>query len=84
MSLNVPGQTVIPLPAPSGYWQATSRHVTLDLKEGQRKVWSGTDMPVNRPLQLQGHPVVVNATVQNNQIVLTVTNPPGGTAPLGN
>jgi PKD repeat protein len=82
--LKVPGQTVIPIPPMSGYWQATKRQVTLDVKEGARKIWSGSDMPVNRPLQLQGHPVVVNAAVQNNQVVLTVTNPQVGLVPQGN
>jgi PKD repeat protein len=81
--VSVPGQTTIPIPPLIGDWQATSRKVTLDLADGKRKLWSGTDMPVNRPLQLKGRPVVVSATVQNNQVVLTVTNPPG-LLPAGN
>ena len=48
------------------YWQVTKRQVTLDITEGDRKIWSGADMPVNRPVQLQGHTVVVSATVINS------------------
>lgn len=83
MEVKVPGQTVMPLPALTNYWLATKRQVTLDLTEGNRKIWSGADMPVNRPLQLQGHAVMVSATVQNNQLVLTVTNPVSGPTPIG-
>jgi PKD repeat protein len=83
MQVKVPGQSTMTLPALSSYWQATKRQVTLNLAEGDRKIWSGSDMPVNRPLQLQGHPVMVSATVQNNQIVLTVTNPVSGPTPIG-
>lgn len=81
--VKVPGQTVLPLPTLNSYWQATKRQVTLDLVEGNRKVWSGPQMPVNRPLQLQGHAVMVSATVQNDQLVLTVTNPVSGTGTIG-
>jgi PKD repeat protein len=84
LPVRVPGQTTIPIPPLMGDWQATSRKVTLDLADGNRKLWSGSDMPVNRPLQLRGHPVVVSAMMQNNQIVLTVTNPPPGLPPAGN
>jgi PKD repeat protein len=83
MEVKVPGQTALPLPTLSSYWQPTSRQVTLDLAEGERKIWSGPDMPVNRPLQLQGHPVMVSATVQNNQLVLSVANPVSGPTPVG-
>jgi len=83
LEVKVPGQTALPLPALSDYWQPTKRQVTLDLTEGDRKIWSGSEMPVNRPLQLQGHPVMVSAGVQNNQLVLTVTNPVSGSVPIG-
>ena len=81
--VNVPGQTKIPLPALSGNWQATKRKVTLNLKEGDRAVWSGTDMPTNRPVQLKGRPVYVSATVQDNQVIVTVTDPRAGLPPTG-
>ena len=83
LEVKVPGQTVVTFPTLGTDWLATRRQVTLDLAEGDRKIWSGPDMPVNRPLQLQGHPVMVSATVQNNQLVLTVTNPVSGPPPVG-
>ncbi len=83
MEVKVPGETIMPLPALSSYWQPTRRQVALDLVEGDRKIWSGPNMPVNRPLQLQGHPVMVSAIVRNNQLVLTVTNPVSGPTPVG-
>jgi hypothetical protein len=84
VTLKVPGETSIPIPALSNYWQATNRTVTLDLCEGSRKIWSGTDMPVNRPLQLCGHAMVVSAAMRNDRIVLTVTSPVSGVPPTGN
>jgi PKD repeat protein len=82
LCLNVPGQTEFPIPPLSGYWQATKRQVSLNLEEGARKIWSGSDMPVNRSLQLQGHPMLVSGAVQGNKVVLTVTSPTGA-APIG-
>lgn len=84
MCVNVPGQTRIPIPGLSGNWQATKRQVTLNLKEGDRSIWSGTDMPNNRQVQLKGRPVIVSAAVQDNQVVLTVTDPRAGLPPTGN
>ncbi len=85
MCVNVPGQTRIPIPGLCGNWLATKKPlVTLNLKEGDRAIWSGTDMPNNRPVQLKGRPVLVSATVQDNQVVLTVTDPRAGLPPVGN
>jgi len=84
MALNVPGQTKIPLPPLSGNWQATKRQIALNLKEGDRSVWSGTDMPSNRPMQLKNRPVILNAAVQDNQVVLTVTDQRAGLPQVGN
>jgi PKD repeat protein len=84
MCLKVPGQTIIPIPSLSSNWQATNRTITLDLREGDRSIWSGKDLPTNRQVQLRGRPVLVNATLQGNQIVLTVTDPRAGLPPLGN
>lgn len=84
MPLKVPGQTVIPIAGlPGGFWQATQRQVALDVAEGTRKLWSGTSMPANQVVQMQGRPVSVSATVQANQVVLTVTDP-RSLAPAGN
>ncbi len=84
MCVNVPGQTKIPLPALSGNWQATKRQVALNLKEGDRAVWSGTDMPSNNQVQLKGRPVFVSGTLQDNQVVLTVTDTRVGLPTTGN
>jgi PKD repeat protein len=84
MCVNVPGQTKIPLPALSGNWQATKRQVALNLKEGDRAVWSGTDMPNNRQIQLKGRPVYISGMVQDNQVVLTVTDSRVGLPGTGN
>ena len=76
MCVNVPGLTKIPLPALSGNWQATKRQVALNLKEGDRAIWSSTDMPNHQQIQLVSHPgpVFVTGTVQDNQVVLTVSD----------
>jgi PKD repeat protein len=84
MCVNVPGQTKIPLPALAGTWQATKRQVALNLKEGDRAVWSGTIMPNHQPVQLKGRPVFVSGTLQDNQVVLTVTDAQVGLPRTGN
>jgi hypothetical protein len=82
--VKVPGQTVIPIPPACGQCQVMKPHVVLDVTEGPRKIWSGEEMPTNRTVTMQGHPVNISGTVQGNQLVLTVTNPPTGLPPLGN
>ncbi len=83
MPLTVPGRTAIPIPALSGNMQSATRQVRLDLAEGDRKIWSGTDLPVNRAMQLKNRPVVLTATMQDGQLVLTVVDPRTGLLPSG-
>ena len=82
MALNVPGKTTIPVPGLSSCWQAGKAVVTLDVKEGARSIWSGTTMPNNVQTELKGRRVLMSATVQSNQLVVTVTDR-GGVVPVG-
>jgi hypothetical protein len=83
MSVALPGQTCIPIqPMPNG-WQVIDRTVTLDICEGKRVMWSGS-LPVNCQMELQKHRMMVNAALQPNQLVLTVTSPVSGVPSTGN
>lgn len=70
--LKVPGTTIVPVPHLARNWEAKQMNLNLELRDGAKVVWHGTQLPVNQPVQFQNRACRLTATETADQIRLDV------------
>lgn len=81
--LKVPGSTVVPVPLLPRNWEARQKSLNLELRDGAKVVWHGTQLPVNQPVQFKNRPCRLTATETGDQIrldVVELSSTPAGQA----
>jgi PKD repeat protein len=67
VNLTVPGSTLLPLPPLPQGWTARNRTLTLT-QDGKQMAWKEGQLPRNAGVQMSSSTYIVNATEQDNQL----------------
>jgi hypothetical protein len=84
VALQVPGVTVVPIPHLPLNFEARQKNLNLEVRDGNRVIWHGTQLPINQVVQFKNRPCRFTATEQGDQIRLDVVEVKQGLFPAGN
>ncbi len=67
-TLNAPGSLVVALPGFPPNWTDPQRQLQVELRDGDKVVWQGAQLPQGAVVAVQNHACALTATPQGNQI----------------
>lgn len=81
--LSAPGSLVVALPGFPPNWTNQQRQLQVELRDGDKVVWQGPQMPQGAVVTLQNHSCSLTATPQGNQIRIDVAEVKTAGQPAG-
>jgi hypothetical protein len=82
--LPLPSAIDLPLPPLPARWTEARRQVRLQLRDGDKVLWEGSQLPGNVALTLYNRRCVLTATAGADRVHLELREVRPGTAPVGN
>ena len=74
LNLQVPGSTILPIPALNKDWKVTGRALQLELRAGDKVFWRDSRLPVNALVQINGRAYRVTAIEMTDQVRVDVVS----------
>lgn len=84
VQLQVPGQTVVPLPVLPAGWEVKNRKMTLELRDGTQVVYKDSKLPLGTVVRLKSKSVVVSGQEADGQVRLQIAETNTALRPVGN
>src|SRR5262249_48361110 len=67
-TITCPGASTLCLPQVPTTWLDTQRQGRLQIRDGDKVVWQGRQLPQNAPVTLRGRPHILTATPLSSQV----------------